>query len=91
MKNIFRILSKSKPIQIPQLLAIRPIYTYFVEVCMQRNHEDAVEGKQHDEASNLESAKDPETLSEGERMGLSKQQLRKLEKRLAAKSKKANK
>lgn len=45
MKSIFRILSKSKPIKIPQLLAIRPIYTYFVEVCMEKNHEDAVEGK----------------------------------------------
>ena len=36
----------------------------------------------------VEGKKDPETLSEGERMGLSKQQLRKLEKRLAAKTKK---
>ena len=43
-----------------------------------------------DGAANEEdpNKKDPETLSEGERMGLSKQQLRKLEKRLLAKKKK---
>ncbi len=39
LKSIFGHLSKSKSIQIPQLLAIRPIYTYFVEVCMEKNHE----------------------------------------------------
>ena len=35
--------------------------------------------------------KEPETLSEGERMGLSKQQMRKLEKRLAVEAKKKKK
>lgn len=36
-----------------------------------------------------ENKKEPETLSEGERMGLSKQQLRKLEKKLKKKEKDA--
>lgn len=45
-----------------------------------------VEAKEEEEIK-----KDPETLSEGERMGLSKQQLRKLEKRLTAEAKKKKK
>lgn len=40
------------------------------------------------EDENQQGKNDPQTLSEGERMGLSKQQLRKLEKRLAVKKKK---
>lgn len=48
-----------------------------------QQEESEVKQETAEQATVLEP-KDPETLSEGERMGLSKQQLRKLEKKLAA-------